>query len=138
MKNISLDFQGYWIEANKSYIPNHSGIYCVYRCQLNRSSDTVSIHELIYVGESANVRARVADHERLSDWNRRLKAGEILCYSFADVAADDRVRAEAAVIYYHKPPCNTEYKHSFPYADTTIRTSGSNTYLSDCFTVYRT
>lgn len=138
MKTISLDFQGYWLEANKSGIPAESGIYCVYACTYNSNSDTVSLRELIYVGESHNVRERIDDHERLPDWKRRLHPGETICYSFAEIGSVDRNRAEAAVIYHHKPPCNTEYKNSFPFEDTQIITSGKNALLKTSFIVHRT
>ena len=34
MKKITLDFDGYWREANKDSIPRQSGIYCVYTVDL--------------------------------------------------------------------------------------------------------
>ena len=136
MKTIALDFQGYWLEVNKGGVPEKAGIYCVYAGTYDKSADTVSLRELIYVGESYNVGARISNHERLSDWKKRLNTGETLCYSFAGATSEDRERAEAAVIYHHKPPCNTEYKDSFPFTETIIRTSGRNARLDSCFTVY--
>ena len=138
MKTISLAFEGYWLESNKSGVPAQSGIYCVYACTYNQNKDTVTLRELVYVGESENVRNRLANHERLPDWKKRLKAGETLCYSAAAVSGSDRNRAEAAVIFHHKPPCNTEYKYSFPFEFTMIQTSGRNAMLDSSFTVYRT
>lgn len=138
MKTISLNFDGYWREINKGGVPAESGVYCVYACTYNQNEGTVSLRELMYVGESENVRERLANHERLSDWKKRLKSGETLCYSVALVSGNDRNRAEAAVIFHHKPPCNTEYKYSFPYEATVIQTSGKNALLDSFFTVYRT
>ena len=138
MKNIRLDFEGYWLEANKNGIPDASGIYCVYACTYNANTDKVSIRELIYVGESDNVRNRISNHERLADWKKRLRSNETLCYSFAGVSENDRVRAEAAVIFHHKPPCNTEYRNSFPFDTTTVTTSGRNAMLDSGYTVSRT
>lgn len=138
MKTISLEFEGYWREINKGGVPAQSGIYCVYACTYNQSEDTVTLRELVYIGESENVRDRLTNHERLPDWKKRLKAGETLCYSVATVSRSDRNRAEAAVIFHHKPPCNTEYKYSFPFETTTIQTSGRNNMLDSSFTVYRT
>ena len=78
-------------------------------------------------------------HERWPDWQRELLWGEVLCFSTALIGpAADRERAEAAMIYEHKPPCNKEYVHSFPYDQTTISTSGQNALLKAHFTVYRT
>lgn len=136
MKTISINFRGYWPEAKKASVPELSGIYCVYACTYSAETNRVSLRELIYVGESSDVRERLANHERLKDWKRRLRAGETLCYSVAEVSSDDRERAEAAVIYRHKPPCNTEYVNRFPFESTTIQTSGRNRFLEAVFTVY--
>lgn len=136
MKTIPLNFRGYWLEAKKASVPAVSGVYCVYAGTYSAETDRVSLRELIYVGESSDVRDRLADHERLKDWKRRLRSGEVLCYSVAEVGSNDRVRAEAAVIYRHKPPCNTEYISRFPFENTTIETSGRNRFLDAVFTVY--
>lgn len=137
MKNIRLDFEGYWLEANKNGIPDASGIYCVYACTYNANTDKVSVRDLIYVGESDNVWNRISNHERLADWKKRLRPNETLCYSFAGVNENDRVRAEAAVIFHHKPPCNTEYRNSFPFDTTTVTTSGCNAMIDSGYTVSR-
>ena len=136
MKTISLNFRGYWLESHKASVPEASGVYCVYAGTYRAETDQVSLRELIYVGESSDVRDRLSNHERLKDWKRRLRAGETLCYSVAEVSSDDRDRAEAAVIYRHKPPCNTEYVNRFPFESTTIQTSGRNRFLEAVFTVY--
>lgn len=137
MKRIELNFRGYWMEVNKNGIPDASGIYCVYACTYNAITDKVSIRELIYVGESDNIWNRISNHERLADWKKRLRSNETLCYSFAGVSENDRVRAEAAVIFHHKPPCNTEYRNSFPFDTTTVTTSGRNAMLDSGYTVSR-
>lgn len=136
MKTISLKFDGYWREAKKDHIPKVSGVYCVYACSHNPDKKTVSIRELIYVGESLDVHERLASHERVRDWEKRLRYGEMLCYSVAEVGSGDRVRAEATVIYRHKPPCNTEYTNRFPFENTVIKTSGMNKFLDTEFTVF--
>ena len=125
------------MEVNKNGIPDASGIYCVYACTYNAITDKVSIRELIYVGESDNIWNRISNHERLADWKKRLRSNETLCYSFAGVSENDRVRAEAAVIFHHKPPCNTEYRNSFPFDTTTVTTLGRNAMLDSGYTVSR-
>lgn len=136
MKTIPLEFNGYWLDANKSSVPARSGVYCVYASTYHRNTDSVSIRALIYVGESEDVRSRLANHERLDDWKKLLKAGETLCYSVAGIASSDRVRAEAAVIYKHKPPCNAEYVNQFPFDTTTMEISGTHRFLESAFTVF--
>jgi len=135
----NLDFDGYWRDENKSGIPNKSGIYCVYECKYNKEEKTVTILKLIYIGESDDVGDRIAKHEKRRDWLKHVGAGNELCYSFAGIGAASRERAEAAMIFEHKPIENTEYVDSFPYDTTTINLSGKTAKLhTPSFTVYRT
>ncbi len=133
----NLAFKGYWRAVNKGGIPAESGIYCVYACTYNQSENTVSLRKLIYIGESDDVKARIADHEKWDDWESHLMAGETLCFSFAPIGDAGRVRAECAMINYHSPPENIECVNSFPYDTTRITTSGKNHLLKSSFTVYR-
>ena len=137
MKTIELTFDGYWREINKGGVPSKSGVYCVYSCLFDRQSDRVSIKKLIYVGESSNVRLRITGHERLEDWKRHLRSDETLCYSFAPIS-DDRDRAEAAIIYMHEPPENTEYAKNFPFSNTLMKLYGETIGLETEFLCART
>ena len=136
-KTISLKFKGYWRDANKGGISNDSGIYCVYECTYNNQTDTVKIHKLIYVGESDEVRDRIAKHEKYEDWLKHIRQGNELCFSFGGVNSTDRKRSEAAIIFKHKPPENEEYKYSFPFDTTTMELSGKTVLLTRNFTVHR-
>lgn len=136
MKKIELEFKGYWIEKRKKGLPDKSGIYCVYSCIYNEEKNSVSIHNLLYIGESVNVRERIANHNKLDEWKRMLKDNETLCYSFASVTNPDRERAEAALIYEHMPPTNDEYVENFTYEDTKIVLYGDIRKLSKNFTAY--
>ena len=138
MKTINLDFDGYWREINKDGVPSQSGIYCVYSCTYNSNKGKVSIKKLLYIGESTDVHSRIANHDRLDDWEKKLSTDEILCYSFAPINGNDRVRAEAALIFKHKPPMNTEYINNFPYNDTEMLLSGNASLLTANFIVKKT
>lgn len=94
-------------------------MYCVYACRHNAGNNTVALAKLIYIGESENVRDRIADHEKWREWLRHLGQGQELCFSYAPITAD-RGRAEAALIFHHKPPVNTEYVNEFPYPETNL------------------
>lgn len=137
-QSYSIEFDGYWREANKGGVPSKSGIYCVYTCTYNKQEKTVSLNKLIYIGESGNVSTRIANHEKQEDWESHLKTGEVLCYSFGSVPSASRVRCEAAMIFKHKPPENTEYKNSFPFDQTSMNLSGKTAKLTSKFTVNRT
>lgn len=136
MKSISLKFDGYWPEKDKNSIPSQSGIYCVYGGTQN-TNGTVTINKLIYIGESQNVNERISDHEKEPTWRKHLAWNEVLIFSTAPILID-RVRAEAALIYRHKPPVNDEYKYSFPFDDTQMMLSGTTARLETAFTVKST
>jgi len=137
-KTITVEFDGYWRDENKGGIPVESGVYCVYECTHNVSEKTVSIHKLIYIGEAEDVKSRVVNHEKYNDWLKHVRRGNKLCFSFGGVGSTDRARAEAAMIFKHKPPENDEYVNSFPFDRTAMSLSGKTTLLSTYFTVNRT
>lgn len=136
-QSYHLTFSGYWREPNISGLPAQSGIYCVYGGRHNVAGGTVTLDRLIYIGESENVRNRVANHEKWLTWRQYLTQGQQLIFSAALILTG-RERAEAAMIHHHKPPANTEYVDSFPYDTTTVSTSGQIVLLSPLFTVHRT
>lgn len=137
-QTYAITFDGYWRDVNKGGIPDKSGVYCVYACFYNAEEKTVRLMNLIYIGESENVRARIANHERYEDWNHYLEIGQELCFSFGPVVSSDRIRCEAAMIFEHKPPANTEYVNDFPFDQTQINLAGKIGLLNQNFTVYRT
>lgn len=138
-KSYALTFDGYWREPNISGLLAKSGIYGVYACTYNAAEKTVSINRLLYIGEAGDVQARVAGHEGLPAWKRQLKQGEVLCVNAALISPEaDRQRAEAAMIFKHKPPCNREYVDNFPFDTTTVTTGGKSKLMQLSFTVVRT
>ena len=137
-QTYALEFSGYWREPTMGSVPDKSGIYCVFSCVHNQAEKTVSLKKLIYIGESGDVKSRLANHEKLGDWKKHVKQGEVLCFSFAPAPEASRVRCEAAMIFKHKPPVNTEYTEAFPHDKTTISITGKTTLLNTNFTVQRT
>ena len=136
-QTYELEFYGYWREPTIENISDKSGIYCVFSCIHNPEKKTVSPKKLIYIGESSDVKSRLTNHEKLDDWKKHVRKGEVLCFSFAPASPDIRVRCEAAMIFKHTPPVNTEYTNGFPHDKTTVSITGKNTLLETNFTVYR-
>jgi excinuclease UvrABC nuclease subunit len=132
---INLDFEGYWREVNKGGIPSKSGVYLVYVCRHNKSESTVTLDRLIYIGEAEDVQDRIANHEKWPKWRQSVPKGSEICFSVAGVTSPDRERAEATLIYYHNPPCNDEYKDSFPFEETTVKSTEQCALLSSLITV---
>jgi len=137
-KTFNTNIQGYFRDKNKSGIPNHSGVYFVYVASFNLHTEKVTLNNLIYIGESDNVNTRIQNHEKYDEWQTYLSQGQELCYSTCRIDGDDRLRVEAAYIFRHKPPVNTEYKNSFQFDQTTVISTGETTFINTNFTVYRT
>ena len=139
MKKIQLDFRGYWREPNIIGMPAFSGIYCVYTCNSFLGKKVVGI-ELIYIGQSGDsIRDRIIDHEKWQDWRLCLGVGEELRFSCTRIENEpDRERAEAALIFQHKPQENDHYKDSFPFPDTMVQITGRHRKLTSEFTVSET
>jgi hypothetical protein len=134
--SISIEFSGYWNEYNKGTMPGKSGIYCVYAGVEDPKKKTVNIQRLIYIGESADVHARLAHHDGIPLWRSCLKPGQALCFSFGAVADADRERSEAALIFHHKPPANIVYTDTFPFETTSVRVSRKAPLLESRFSVH--
>jgi excinuclease UvrABC nuclease subunit len=134
-KSYDLTFEGYWRDQSTGAVPAESGVYCVYECTYDEGKDTVSLHELIYIGEAGNVNTRIATHEKRPHWEKHVKPGNELCFSFAGVREGDREEVEAALIFRHKPPENDEYKDFFPYEKTSMSLSGRVALLATHFSV---
>lgn len=137
-KTFNQEFKGYWRDVNKKGLPKESGVYFVYECTYNTSKNTVTIHKLIYIGESEDVNDRVLKHEKYEKWIEHINHGNELCFSFTEVGDFHRIRVEAAYINEHKPPVNVEYVNHFPFDKTRIISHpDKSTKLNKDFVVFR-
>jgi excinuclease UvrABC nuclease subunit len=136
MKTIKLTFDGYW--KSPLGLPKQSGVYCVYRGTYDKTTDKVSLKELLYIGEAENVYDRFnsnGEHETYEDMEKRLRQDEELRFSFAPIQANDRERAEAALIYQHKPTLNIKHVSDFSYSETEMYLTGTTARLKEYFVV---
>ena len=124
IKSYSLNFQGYWREVNKNGVPSKSGIYLVYRCVYDKTSNTVGLKDIIYIGQAENAHDRIANHDRLGDFKAQLQQGEELCYSFAEVLQSDLDIVENALIFAQKPILNDKVKDTFNYGAVIVKVDG--------------
>lgn len=116
MKEYRLNFEGYWRDCNKGGLPTYQGIYLVYRCRYNKQNDTVTLIDIIYIGQAENIHDRHAQHEKEELFKSQLLPGEELCISCAQVKLDlDLV--ENALIFVQKPLLNKQGKDSFYYSE---------------------
>lgn len=134
---FEIDINGYLLEANKQSLPKHPGIYFVYEATFEKEKDTVSIQQLIYIGEAKQLHERIINHEKYENWKKHVGEGNTLCYSTGRVPRALRERVKAAYIFKHKPPENDEYVDNFPFDQTTIKSFGNTARLNTDFTVNR-
>ena len=124
---FSIDIQGYYRDASRESFPNSPGVYFVYRGYLVPHLKTVTLKELLYIGESGDICTRLSNHERRNDFLSSLQPDEELFYSFAitsNLSDKNRQRVEAALIYELCPPLNTSSTESFGYGLTIIYVLG--------------
>lgn len=128
MKNYILNFDGYWRECNKRDLPTYSGIYLVYRSRYNPQNDTVSLVEIIYIGQTDNIHDRLINHEKKELFLSQLREHEELCYSCAEVVEDIDL-VENALIFAQKPILNDLGKDNYNYSRAHFLLNGSCTHM---------
>lgn len=140
MKTIKLNFKGYW--TRKEFLPEYSGVYCVYRAVPQKQLDgstKVTLKELIYIGkaEDETIRERHQNHERQVDFEKELREGEVLRYATVEVTTDiDRI--ENGLVFKHKPRLNSELRDHFNHPDTHFIITGDADCLTKDFSVEET
>lgn len=125
MKEYNLHFQGSISDEQRSYLPNMSGVYLVYRGLWSEKDKLFYCHEIIYIGKAEDIRERHISHERRKGFLSACRTGEIVFYSYAEVPASDLERVEAALIYHTQPALNDYGKESFSYNPTHIVSDGA-------------
>ena len=117
MKTYNIQFEGYWLERNKMDVPARSGVYMVYRGKYNQEKNMVDLYEIIYIGQSVNMRERIVNHDHIKAFEATLSHGEVLCYSCAAVDEKDLDIVENALIIAQKPRLNETKQSNLDYSD---------------------
>lgn len=129
-----------------------SGIYTVHTV-IPLPTEEYEPVDLIYIGESGELSDRLdkssnppynLKHEKYPKWKNHVirNEGEVLLFAVTKVTPEDRIRAEAALIYHHhkkrkfKLPYNKEYKNNFDKPSTRIKNYGYTGLLSIDFIVH--
>lgn len=129
MAIITLDFEGYYLhDRAKNAFPEKQGIYCVYKGVYNKEEDTVSLKELIYIGESQNLKERITSHEKWTNWKNKLTTNQCLALTYATTTSN-RENVEKVLIYEHQPICNELNKEAHNVTQLIINTKGKNAKL---------
>lgn len=111
MSEYNLNFRGYWVDVHTSEIPKVSRVYLVYRCTYD--AEGVTLKELLYIGQSTDMNARINDHDQKETFLRECEEGETICYSVAEVSKNDLDVVENTLIFAQKPRLNTRLKDNF-------------------------
>lgn len=122
-----LDFVGYWPVPSSGKVDFWGGMYCIYAVKGNDP-------RLLYVGEAEEIEASIAGHKDLQKWKKEAN-GQELYFNAAHLNPDTgRQRAQAALVYRHRPPCNPEVPEHFKY-EVKLLTSGANACLDPYFII---
>jgi hypothetical protein len=92
---MELNFEG-WDYGDSNNFPEAGGIYCVF---------SEPEGQLIYIGQAANIRNRIQQHERWPDF-RRHETGNGIAITYALLDGHIRDPIEARLIQRNAPPEN--------------------------------
>ena len=124
MKTYDLKFKGYWRDVNRQGLPMTAGIYIVYKCIYNELSDTVTLLEILYIGQAKNLNERVDTHDKRDTFLGKCNGAETLCYSVAEVKETDLNIVENALVFAQKPALNDKLKDTFNYESAEFHIEG--------------
>lgn len=113
MNKYNVTFKGYRRNCNAATLPDYSGIYMIYRCRYNQDTDTVTLQELFYIGQSKNINHEVNYHVRHDEFLKEAKDGEEICYAYAKIPEASLDIVENALIFSQKPRLNAKLKDNF-------------------------
>lgn len=127
MIEFNLNIQGYYRDEVRSRFPNIACIYFVYRGVLNIEDNTCLLKELIYIGQTSDLKERFSEHEKREDFLSLCEKGEMLFYTYAEIKGDEsiRKRIEATLIYELCPQLNVQGIVKFEYPVTKIIVEGN-------------
>lgn len=124
---FQIDVQGYYKDQSRKGFPHTSGIYFVYRGIYAPYLKTVTLIELLYIGETEDLFQRHNDHNMRNEFMSKLNEGEELFYSLAltnELTPKQRLRLESALIYELRPRLNIRDVETYDYDETTINILG--------------
>lgn len=115
MEILNIDFKGYRLDADVRTLSMTPGIYVVYRCLYDSINNIVDIKDLLYIGQTYNLREGLTNHEKKSRWLKECSQKESLCYAYAKVEKEKLDRVENGLIFMQKPRMNEILKDSYIY-----------------------
>lgn len=120
--SYELTINGYYRDNVRGFFPEVQAIYFVYRGAYKPSTRWAVLKEIIFVGDSDNLREDVNDDTRRMDFLERCQYGECLFYSYSVFKGkkEDRHRVVAALVTELQPPLNKDTLFRYPETEVLI------------------
>lgn len=131
MKKYNITFKGYRRDTNAGTLPNYSGIYMIYRCKYNPSTEKVSLKELFYIGQSKDLNREINQHTRHKEFLNQAKEDEEICYAYAQVDQASLDIVENALIYMQQPRLNYYLRDNFNHSASEFHIDGCCALLNE-------
>ena len=128
MNEYNLLFDEYCWRSKEMTAPEVCGIYCAYSCV--KQNGRLLVHDLLYIGQTGNVRRRLIQHTQEGDFDSELTDDTFVFYTWAELDGRSLDACEAALIYHYKPRYNDKHKDRFSGHDKThVSCSGKWAFL---------
>lgn len=124
MKTYNIIFNGYIRDEKKESLPEYSGVYIVYRCMFNPQERTVTLIEILYIGQAENINHRICNHDKRDEFFNELTEDETICYSYAKVDKKNLDIIENALIFAQKPRLNDKLVDNYNYDSAEFKIEG--------------
>lgn len=116
MTTYSLYFNGYYLSTDS--LPEETGVYLVYTCVYNKSTDKVTLKRLLYIGksmktENTNLRNEVKQHVDNGRFTQYIGEGEQLCFAYALCDGRSLDVVENGLIFMQKGLINKNILYNF-------------------------
>lgn len=116
MATYSLDFNGYYLSTES--LPEETGVYLVYTCVYNKSTDKVTLKRLLYIGkslktENTNLRNEVKQHVDNERFTQYIGEGEQLCFAYTLCDGRSLDVVENGLIFMQKGLINKNLLYNF-------------------------
>lgn len=131
MDRYNILFKGYRRDVFREDLPETSGVYSIYRCVYDSTKKTVSLKELLYIGQSINIKQEICNHERRDEFLAEARSGEQICYAYAEVPQRQLDVVENALIFMQKPRLNNNLVDHFNHDDVEMEIEGKTALLKN-------
>lgn len=135
MKKFEINHEGYCKDCFRCKLPAVAGIYIVYKCIPNKANNTIDIKDILYIGETENIRKRhngtagkPEKHEHYDDFVDAAGGEENVCYGWIPLSnntEEERKWIQDALIHMQQPPINDASKLHYNHLAAEIRIYGA-------------